>query len=862
MNSRKHFIYLNLILIVILLLFLSIGCKKISRPNEKEENNKYYTIKYVLDSSIDPILVDIELAKTTTLEIYPREGYTFKGWYKDEVYTDGPYETYKSDIEKTIIFYAKWENDEIINTISAKLVIDMINEIPQDITINDEELINSAIVAYNNLIDNAKVKVTNYQKLLDNKNSIDEIIRQINDYITIYNSLPSSFKYEDELTLYEEAKALYDNLPRSSKKYVNNFSSILIYEINYNNFKKGIEKARQVVKMINDLPNNITLSNQDTIKEIRKNYTWLDDSFECYVENIDKLNRAETELKYLLDSTPEGIDKLIKALSINTTYNDYHKVVYINGLYDNLTEEKKQDVTTISRLREVEEKLSEIVNDTSFITYVLGDNVYESKQALFEAFFSDFYYFIKQCYGDEALNEKGITSISDFLVLASDYNAGRGSMRAIGDNFGEYLLIKDLNGIKNDQPVDKFIGYCVDNNLYEEFIPFLINMFAYWRLDEKYANKNNYGADFFAESWAPTVDIAKFFYYDTNTSYVKTYRMIDYLTHIEGVVYGSLPKTCETGTRLPNNLSRRGYNFIGFYDNPEFSGEPITVIEDTSKKIILYAKWEENKYSKDYDAAALVDTYIYNLTTSLADVSKENIQKVKDMYNALSDNGKLMVYEYDTLIDIELNLAEELPNPLTITFNLNKPIVFTSFNDMKESFLNDFNECNGTNLTNYSTFISNQYTVMKQLVNMFTNDEMYTKWIFIIQYFLNQDNIGTGLMIQSKRMINRQNGDLEYVANALAGFFNETNMLNNKDVKIDFTNVTLIITDQDKQNELEITYTTITKLPVLNITDYLFLGYATNPNGTGEIYEYISEDIPTMLYAIYTKINLYTGETK
>ena len=104
-------------------------------------------------------------------------------------------------------------------------------------------------------------------------------------------------------------------------------------------------------------------------------------------------------------------------------------------------------------------------------------------------------------------------NITDFLNLASDYNAGNGQMREIGNIASRYMLVKDLNGILANQPETAFFGYCYKNNLYVDLLPFFIRFFAYWRIDEKYANSSNYGADTFAEGWAPTVDIAKFFYF-------------------------------------------------------------------------------------------------------------------------------------------------------------------------------------------------------------------------------------------------------------------------------------------------------------------------------------------------------------
>ena len=104
---------------------------------------------------------------------------------------------------------------------------------------------------------------------------------------------------------------------------------------------------------------------------------------------------------------------------------------------------------------------------------------------------------------------------------------------------------------------------------------------------------------------------------------------------------------------LNTNLIRRGYTFAGWYDNPNFTGDPITEITETGKKVILYAKWTEKTNIQDSDSASLVDIYIYNLTTSRANLNNTTIASTRKMYNALTDNAKKMVKNYNTLVSLE-----------------------------------------------------------------------------------------------------------------------------------------------------------------------------------------------------------------
>lgn len=282
------------------------------------------------------------------------------------------------------------------------------------------------------------------------------------------------------------------------------------------------------------------------------------------------------------------------------------------------------------------------------VSYCLSDpatmQVYPSKQALCESFYTDFYYYIAVFHGTARLETYGIRCAGDFVALATDfYGAGTTDLYGIGFVAGRYLLESDRNGILQEQSEQVFFGFCYRNGLYRELLPFFIRYFAYWRLDEHYANLSNPGADLFAEAWAPTVDIAKFFYYDAQTSYVQSERVLDCFTSIAGVAYG-----LDTEAPLPQ-LRLRGYTFEGWYSDPAFTGAPVTALDPTAEHVTLYAKWRADPAQQAADSAALVDVYIYNLTTAPARVSTTTVGYVTQMYDALTADARALVTRYSTL---------------------------------------------------------------------------------------------------------------------------------------------------------------------------------------------------------------------
>ena len=539
---------------------------------------------------------------------------------------------------------------------------------------------------------------------------------------------------------------------------------------------------------------------------------------------------------------------LINALPYNTTYNDKIKIDYAKSYYDDLSDEAKELVTNIDVLNNKLSEISNIENNINEITYVLGDNIALSKDDLFVNFFSDFYNYIKNYHGLEQLETKGINSLEDFLELASNYDAGRGQMREIGDIACTYLLVKDVNGIIANQPESTFIGYCYKNNLYVDLIPFFIRFFAYWRIDEKYANINNYGADFFAEGWAPTVDIAKFFYYDSETTYVKSERMLDCFNFTANVVYGDLPVEVKKGLVLPTDIRLRGYTFDGWYDNPEFNGNKIESITDTSKKIILYAKWIEDTDVADKDKAELVDIYTYNLTTTPANVTKKTVQYVVNMYDELSVNARQYVYRYSTLLEYSEKFADYFDEPIEVTINANFDIpVDIAF--VREQFLLDFNGYTNSNLANLDKLITKRYSYMDEMREFYQDSVMRAKWGYLID-LVYAENCFTGLQIQVERIKNNQSGDLEYFISGLCNLLMSKDASSDTEILVDYSKKEIMDEVVSKFGKFNLTFEFASYIPSVIIYGYDLIGYYDSQNN--QVYK-ITENGEHNLVAIYKK---------
>lgn len=472
------------------------------------------------------------------------------------------------------------------------------------------------------------------------------------EYINqLINNIPSELTVLD-ISSIKEIKDLYNLLPYSEKVKVENYNKVLEADKQL----PDLEKAYRIYSLIEEIiKEEITLELKYELESIISEYNALTETQKTYVTNIELLNPIQEEIDRLFELYgQEALDFDLKIASIPIN----NEIIYENEILELYNEYFKLDsnveslLNTKTKLFRMYENLNNIKQDTDTITYILSTpnnkNIYTSKQDLFKCYFTDFYYYILAYHGPQHLEKNGIKNVEDFVKLAGDFNGGGTSnLYGIGNLTSAYMIKKDINGILENQKIDSFFGFCYKNNIYTDLLPFFINFFAYWRIDERYANTSNYGADIFAEGWAPVVDIAKFFYYDEETSYVKTERMIDCLTNTATVAYGM------EGT-LPTNLKLRGYIFEGWYNNPNFEGNKVTNVSLNGNKVYLYAKWSVDINQQEEDFKNLVDIYIYNLTTKKAVVNSITVGYVKDMYNKLtkqSQNSLKYLEDYKKLVE-------------------------------------------------------------------------------------------------------------------------------------------------------------------------------------------------------------------
>lgn len=280
------------------------------------------------------------------------------------------------------------------------------------------------------------------------------------------------------------------------------------------------------------------------------------------------------------------------------------------------------------------------------IHYELNGGYWDPKEEIKEAFFTDFYHFITTHY-DSPLKT---INVRDF-IHAKPY--------VMGSLASPFYLKEEIGGKLEDQPEEYFIGYCYHRGKYIDLIQHLIRFFADWRRIEGCAEPH--AEDFFASSWAALVDTAKFFAYTTledlqnspESPSVRCETILSYLQHCPGAYEPPYVVDGTINQRLAKPY-RKGYYFYGWYDNPDFKGEPVHFVDrHATADLTYYARWKTYTYLHSNDGyrtfEELYDDFLRDFSSFLnTSVNKtiecDPIHGRISYFLKKSENGKLNAF--------------------------------------------------------------------------------------------------------------------------------------------------------------------------------------------------------------------------
>ena len=250
---------------------------------------------------------------------------------------------------------------EAANKAAAQVVINQIAALNVD-SLDDNADVQAARTAYNNLTDAQKAYVTNLNKL-------ETAEAKIKDYqfaqgvIDMINALPDNVSLMDE-DVVVAAREAYNGLTDTQKGYVTNYPKLLSAEIMIIDLKA----AQAVIDQIYGLPFPIALSNEADVIAARNAYNALTDAQKDYVSNLEILVNAENEITRLKAlAEQEAADKAaakvvadqIDALNVQSL-DDEADVVAARNAYKALTNAQQAYVTNLAKLQAAEAKIAQL----------------------------------------------------------------------------------------------------------------------------------------------------------------------------------------------------------------------------------------------------------------------------------------------------------------------------------------------------------------------------------------------------------------------------------------------------------------------------------------------------------------------
>ena len=109
--------------------------------------------------------------------------------------------------------------------LTATMVESAIEKLPADITLANKELINVGLYIYNDLSDEEKSLVSNYEKLSNAQVQIINLEADINNVISMIDQLPETISLNDK-DIIETTRAAYDSLTDEQKALVTNLDKL------------------------------------------------------------------------------------------------------------------------------------------------------------------------------------------------------------------------------------------------------------------------------------------------------------------------------------------------------------------------------------------------------------------------------------------------------------------------------------------------------------------------------------------------------------------------------------------------------------------------------------------------------------
>lgn len=331
---------------------------------------------------------------------------------------------------------------------------------------------------------------------------------------------------------------------------------------------------------------------------------------------------------------------------------------------------------------------------------------------------------------------------------------------------------------------------------------------------------------------------------------------------------GTLPENAPISFKEGTSVNlveaiKDGAFFAGWYDNPELTGNPITIIESSVKNdITLYAKWTAYNYKNiNYvlDGGTLSEDAPTNYVVTVG-VDLSNVVPTKDGYKFLGwfDNAEglgnpITEISKDAEEDITLYaLWQDETINFDVTYVLNGGNTkWDSRDALIAEFLSDFSSIAGKTITAANFTTAAREAEFNALIK---DDAMWAKWKWLFEFIASTDKHEKAPDFYNKVLNDRDGSDPDnkwFLTRDFAGFVNKT--IGNFWFSVSPVDYSLFVNADGFWNLIETEYKDVDTNTLLTPYRpyYVFEGWYNNPELTGNPVKVIESDCT--LYAKWSK---------
>lgn len=231
----------------------------------------------------------------------------------------------------------------------ASQVEQIIASLPDPVTLMDEAAVQAARAAYELLEENEKQQVNNLDRLLRAEQRIVDL-QCAAKVEKLIQALPNPVGLAEKAAV-QQARSAYEALNAAQKALVKNLDHLLRAEQDV----KDLEQAQKVMQLIQALPKELAVKHESMLQAARKAYQQLTEKQQKMVLNLYLLERAEQTMKEL--KAVEAVENAIDALPDSITADSADAVKQARAAYNQLSPELRSKVKNLDKLVRAEKEL-------------------------------------------------------------------------------------------------------------------------------------------------------------------------------------------------------------------------------------------------------------------------------------------------------------------------------------------------------------------------------------------------------------------------------------------------------------------------------------------------------------------------